>query len=339
MPFPVHLAFQCDLLHGMKQTLESMPFQVHRSNYVGACMFRKLWYSPWGLLAVANLFWAGNIVLARGLAGQVPPVALAYWRWTGAFVVAIGFAWPRLRADMPVMLRHWKTMLVLSATGIASYNTMSYIGLNSTTALNVLLLQSVTPLIIIVWAYLLFRERPTTRQACGVLVSLTGVAAIAAHGSLEALAGLRLNPGDVWVLAALAIYAFYCVTLRKRPAVHPLSFLVAAMGIGSLMMLPVVLWEFSTGARINGGASSYLAIAYTAVLPSFVAYLLFNRGVELIGSGPAGQSLHLMPLFGSILAVIFLHESFQTYHAVGIALIAAGIALASLEYPSWSSCF
>jgi drug/metabolite transporter (DMT)-like permease len=294
-------------------------------------MYRSLWNSPWGLLVAANLFWAANIVLARGLAGQVPPVALAYWRWTGAFFVAVGFAWPRLRSDLPVMLRHWKTMLVLSATGIASYNTMSYIGLNSTTALNVLLLQSATPLIIIVWAYLLFRETPTTRQALGVLLSLAGVAAIAGHGSLQVLMHLQLNHGDLWVLLGLVIYAFYCVSLRTRPAVHPLSFLVAAMGIGSLMMLPFMVWEFISGARIHGGVPSYLAIAYIAVLPSFVAYLFFNRGVELLGSGPAGQSMHLMPLFGSVLAVLFLHEHFQTYHALGIGMIAAGIVLASFK--------
>lgn len=292
-------------------------------------MFRSLWNSAWGLLIAANLFWAGNIVLARGLAGQVPPVALAYWRWTGAFVVAVGFAWPRLKTDLPVMLRHWKMMLVLSATGIASYNTMSYIGLTSTTALNVLLLQSATPLIIIVWAYLLFRETPTIRQTLGVLLSLAGVAAIAGHGSMEVLAHLQLNRGDIWVLAGLAIYAFYCVALRKRPVVHPLSFLVVAMGIGSCLMLPFMLWEFASGARIHGDLPSYLGIAYTAVLPSFVAYLFFNRGVELIGAGPAGQSMHLMPLFGSVLAVLFLHERFQTYHALGIAMIAAGIVLAS----------
>ena len=271
-------------------------------------MVRSIWHSAWTLLAAANLFWAGNIVLARGLAGHVPPVALAYWRWTGAFVIAVGFAWPRLQADLPVMLRHWKMMLVLSATGIACYNTMSYIGLTSTTALNVLLLQSASPLIIIVWAYLLFRETPTARQAAGVLVSLAGVAAIAAHGSPEVLAHLQLNQGDLWVLSRLSIYGFYCVTLRKRPPVHPLSFLVAAMGIGSVMMLPFMLWEFASGARIEGGLPSYVAIAYTAVLPSFVAYLFFNRGVELIGSAAAGQSMHLMPLFGSVLAVLFLHE-------------------------------
>ena len=294
-------------------------------------MFKSFWNSAWGLLVTANLFWAGNIVLARGLAGHVPPVALAYWRWTGAFLIAVGFAWPRLKADLPVLLRHWKMMLVLSATGIASYNTMSYIGLNSTTALNVLLLQSATPLIIIVWAYLLFRETPTSRQALGVLVSLFGVGVIAAHGSAEVLAHLRLNGGDLWVLVALTVYGFYCVALRKRPAVHPLSFLVAAMGIGSLMMLPFMIVEFAAGARIEGGLPSYLGIAYTAVLPSFVAYLFFNRGVELIGSGPAGQSLHLMPLFGSVLAVVFLNERFQLYHAAGFGFIAAGILLASLR--------
>jgi drug/metabolite transporter (DMT)-like permease len=292
-------------------------------------MHRSFWHSAWGLLAAANLFWAGNIVLARGLAGQVPPVALAYWRWTGAFLIAVGFAWPRLKTDLPVLLRHWKIMLVLSATGIASYNTLSYIGLTSTTALNVLLLQSATPLVIIVWAYLLFRETPTAWQTLGVLVSLTGVAAIAGHGSVEVLAHLRLNRGDLWVLAALMIYAFYCVTLRRRPSVHPLSFLVAAMGLGSFMMLPFMLWEFAAGARIHGGLPSWLAIAYTAVLPSFVAYMFFNRGVELIGAGRAGQSMHLMPLFGSILAVLFLHEQFQFYHAFGIGMIAAGIVLSS----------
>src|SRR5947209_1420036 len=103
-------------------------------------MFRIFWHSPWGLLATANLLWAGNIVLARWLGGQVPPIALAYWRWTGAFVIAVGFALPRLKIDMPVMARHWPIMILLSATGVASYNTMSYIGLTTTTALNVLLL-------------------------------------------------------------------------------------------------------------------------------------------------------------------------------------------------------
>lgn len=292
---------------------------------------KRLWNSAWTLLALANLFWAANIVIGRAVAGKVPPVALAYWRWTGAFLVAIGFAWPYLKRDLPVLLRHWRMMLLLSATGIATYNTMSYIGLDHTSALNVLLLQSAGPLIIILWAFALFGERPTPWQAAGVAVSLVGVAAIAARGSLAVLRTLSLNPGDVWILVAMVIYGIYAAMFRRRPAAHPLSFLVACMGIGSVMILPFYLWEYAAGARIHGGAPAWLAMAYTAVFPSFIAYLFFNRGIELIGAGRAGQSWHLMPLFGSILAVAFLGESFHLYHAIGISLIGAGIVLASIR--------
>ncbi len=290
-----------------------------------------MWNSPWLLLILSNLFWAANIVLARGIAGQVPPIALAYWRWTGAFLIAVGFAWPRLKQDLPTLLRHWRMMLLLSATGIASYNTLSYIGLTSTTALNVLLLQSAGPLIIIVWAFLLFGDRPSLWQSAGVIVSLAGVATIAAHGSLEVLLHLSLNRGDVWILLAMVIYGIYAAMFRRRPPAHALSFLVATMGIGSLMILPFYLWEFADGARIQGGLSSWLALAYIAVFPSFIAYLFFNRGIELVGAARAGQSWHLMPVFGSVLAVLFLGETFYAYHAFGIAMIAAGIALASIR--------
>ena len=289
------------------------------------------WNSAWSLLALANLFWAGNIVLGRGVVGMVPPIALAYWRWTGAFLIAVGFAWPYLRRDAPTLLRHWRMMLLLSATGIATYNTMSYIGLTSTTALNVLLLQSAGPLVIIVWAFALFGERPTLWQSAGVLVSLIGVAVIAAHGSLDRLLHLSLNRGDVWILAAMVIYGIYAAMFRVRPAAHPLSFLVAMMGVGSMMILPFYVWEIARGGRIEGGLPAWLALGYIAVFPSFVAYLFFNRGIELIGATRASQSWHLMPVFGSILAVLFLGETFYLYHAIGIAMIAAGIVLASVR--------
>jgi drug/metabolite transporter (DMT)-like permease len=291
----------------------------------------RIWNSAWTLLVLANLLWAGNIVLGRGMVGMVPPIALAYWRWTGAFLIAIGFAWPYLRRDWRVLLGRWRLMLVLSATGIATYNTMSYIGLTSTTALNVLLLQSAGPLIIILWAFALFGDRPSVWQAAGVALSLIGVAVIAAHGSLESLLHLSLNRGDVWILVAMLIYGVYAALFRVRPATHPMSFLVATMGIGSMMILPFYLWEVAEGGRIEGGLPAWLALAYIAVFPSFVAYLFFNRGIELIGAARSGQSWHLMPVFGSILAVVFLGEQFHIYHAVGIALIAGGIVLASVK--------
>jgi drug/metabolite transporter (DMT)-like permease len=292
-------------------------------------LLNRCWHSAWTLLVLTNLSWAGNFIIGRAVAGQVAPIALAWWRWTGAFLVAFGFAWPHLRRDWPVLLRHAPILLALAVTGIAGFNTMVYIGLQHTTAVNALLLQSVMPVVILLWAFALYGERPGHFQAVGVAVSLAGVVTIAGRGSLAALAGLSFNIGDVWVMAAVVLYALYAVLLRRRPRVHPLSLLVVLMGIGSLLLLPFYVWESHAGAAIRGGWPSYAAIAYTAVLPSFVAYLFFNRGVELIGAARAGQSLHLMPVFGAALAVLFLGERIYVYHAVGVALIAAGLVFAS----------
>lgn len=290
---------------------------------------RGIWSSAWTLLTLTNLFWAGNIIIGRAVAGQVPPIALAYWRWTGAFVIALAFTWPRVQRDWPILRRRWPMLLLLAATGIASYNTMSYIGLQYTTALNVLLLQSAMPMVILLWVFVLFGEYPSRWQTLGLLLSLFGVVVIVTHGALGSLAHLSANVGDIWVLGALVIYALYPPLLRRAPKADPLSFLVVLMGIGSLMMLPFYVWEIGRGAAIHGGWTSYAAMAYTAVFPSLIAYLFFNRGVELIGAGRAGQSAHLMPVFGTILAVLCLGERFYLHHAVGIAAIAAGLLLAS----------
>jgi drug/metabolite transporter (DMT)-like permease len=301
----------------------TVPHMQHLTN--------PFWRSAWTLLALTNLSWAGNFIVGRAVAGQVPPVTLAFWRWMGAFMVAIGFAWPHLRRDWPVLLRHAPILLVLSVAGVACFNTMVYVGLQYTTAVNALLLQSVMPVVILLWGLALYGERPGIFQTIGVAISLVGVAAIAARGSVGALMGLSFNSGDVWVIGAVILYALYAVLLRRRPPVHPLSLLVVLMGIGSIVLLPVYMWESLAGGVIRGGWPSYAAIAYTAVLPSFVAYLFFNRGVELIGAARAGQSLHLMPVFGAALAVLFLGERIQAYHAFGVALIGAGLAFASLR--------
>jgi len=227
--------------------------------------------------------------------------------------VAIGFAWPHLRRDWPVLLRRAPILLALSVTGIASFNTMVYIGLQDTTAVNALLPQSVMPLVILLWAFVFYRERPGLFQMAGVAVSLLGVAAIAGRGSLAALVNLSFNIGDVWVTGAVVLYAL----LRGAPAVpasrapaqpsdglggHRYRVAAAVLSLGG--WLSVGVWR----GRDPCGWPSYAAVAYTAVLPSLAAYLFFNRGVELIGAARAGQSLRLLPAFGAALAVIFLGE-------------------------------
>jgi drug/metabolite transporter (DMT)-like permease len=291
----------------------------------------RIWNSAWTLLILANLFWAGNIIMGRYILADVPAIALSFWRWTAAFWVAFFFAWPHLKNDWRVLLAHWKLMLTLAATGIAIFNTCAYIGLAHTTALNVLLLQSSLPLVVTIWALVLFRDRPTIWQMAGVVLSMLGVAFVAAHGSLDALLALRFFGADLWVLGSVVIYGIYVVLLRRRPAVHPLSFMQVVMGLGALMVAPFYLWELSHGIRMSGHWQNFAGIAYMAVFPSFISYLFFNRGVQLIGGTRAGQSMHLVPLFGSVMAFLFLGESLHIYHLAGAILIGSGIVLAQVK--------
>jgi drug/metabolite transporter (DMT)-like permease len=290
-----------------------------------------LWRSPYLLLCLAPLFWSGNFIVGRAVHGVVPPVALAFWRWTGGLALVLPIAWPYLRRDLPTLLRHWRVLLLLSAFGIAAFNTLVYLGLQSTTAINALLLQSAMPLIILLCSYLLFRERPRKMQLVGVLVSLVGVVAIASRGSLAVLLGVGFNIGDAWILAAVVSYALYSTLLRARPPVHAASFLAASFALGALMLLPFLVWEERSGAVMPLGFTSLLAVGYVALFPGFLAYLCYNRGTELIGANRAGQFMHLMPVFGSALAIAFLGEVFQAYHALGIGLIALGIIFASFR--------
>jgi len=288
----------------------------------------SLYDRPYLLLVLTTLFWSGNFIVGRAVHGTVPPVALAFGRWAGAFLVVIGIAWPRLRRDWPMLLRHWPMLLLLAATGIAAFNTFVYIGLGSTTALNGLLMQSTMPAAILLCSLLLFGERPGVMQVLGIAVSFAGVVVIITRGEACALGRITLNVGDLWMFAAVLAYALYSVLLRRRPPVHPLSLLAAIFALGAAMLVPFLAWESATAAP-HLDRPTVLAVLYVAIFPSVIAYFCWNRGVELVGANRAGQLVHLMPVFGSALAILVLGEAFHGFHAAGAALIFAGIVLAS----------
>jgi drug/metabolite transporter (DMT)-like permease len=259
----------------------------------------------------------------------MPPAGLAFWRWVGSLAVILLFAWPQLRRDVPALRRGWAVVLLLAALGVAAFSGLTYLGLQSTSAINALLLQSAMPLVILVCSFALFGDRVRPVQLIAIAISLAGVAVIVAGGSLAALLALSLNPGDAWVFAAVVCYALYSALLRLRPAVHPLSFLAASFALGAALLLPFYIREHLAGAVLRPSLPGLLAIAYLSVFPSCLAYLFYNRGVELIGANRAGQFFHLMPVFGTILAVALLGETIALPQIVGIALIGLGIGLAS----------
>jgi len=284
---------------------------------------------PYLLLTLTSLFWAGSIVLGRFASGQIPPVTLAFIRWSGAFFVVLPFAWPHLKRDWPLIRRHWLLMTVLSLTGISAYNTLAYWGLQYTEALNALLLQSTNPLHIAFWTFLLNGVRLTRAQAAGILVSLVGVIVIICRGDPTVLTTIGINQGDLWMIAALTTNGIYSALLQRRPAMHPVSFLSFTIGWGACLLLPLLVWELATVSVMQVTSSNVAVLVYMILFPALIAYLFYNRGLELIGPNRAAPFLHLIPVFGSALAILFLGEVLSLYHAVGYALVLAGIITAT----------
>lgn len=284
---------------------------------------------PYLLLSLTSLFWAINIVLGRYAAGDIPPLQLAFLRWLGASLIILPFAWKALPTDWPEIRKHLPLMAALSATGIGGYNALAYWGLNYTEALNALLVQSTGPLLIALWGFALWGDRLSWRQFGGIMTSLTGVLVILTRGDLAHLAALTFNPGDILTFLALVLYGLYAALLRKRPKIHQLSFLAATIIGGAFLLVPFAAAEFLSGARIVMKPQSIAVLCYVALFPSLIAYMFFVRGVELIGPNRASPFFHLMPVFGSVIAILFLGEQPRLFHLLGFMLVLSGVFIAT----------
>jgi len=256
-------------------------------------------------------------------------VTLSFLRWSGAFLIILPFAWSHLVRDWPLIRGRLGMMVLLSVTGIGGFNTLQYWALEHTQALNTLLLQSAGPLFVAVWSLALLGVRLTLAQACGIAVSLCGVLVILLHGDLTALASIEFNRGDVIFLVALAIFGFYSALSLKRPAIHGLSFVGFTFGCGAACLVPLWIWELSTRPVMAFDTANLLTLVYVAVFPSTLAYLCFNRGVQLIGANRAAPLFHVVPAFGSVMAIVFLGEHPQAFHIIGFALVLTGVFVAS----------
>jgi drug/metabolite transporter (DMT)-like permease len=288
-------------------------------------LFQTFFGRPYLLLSLTSLFWAGNIVLGRYAAGHVPPAALSFIRWTGAFLILIAFAWPFLKRDWPKIRQHLPVMLVLTFAGITIYNVMAYWGLQYTQAINALLITSAHPLLVAAWSFVLYRERLTIWQTIGIVLSLLGVLTILTQGDLSALRDVRFNIGDVVFFSAQIVYSFYATLIKSRPDISPISFLAFTIGAGAVFLTPIYAAEVALGITFTLDLKAILILAYITIFPSLLAYLFFNRGVELIGPNRAAPFYHLIPIFGSALAIVFLGERPEVFHGVGYALVLAGI--------------
>ena len=283
------------------------------------------------LLALAMLFWAGNWVLGRALRDAFEPFTLNFLRWALATLILAPFALPALRAQLPVIRRHWGILLLLSLTGVSLFHAMVYLGLKSTTTVNAILLNSSLPLFILACSWVLERERSTPRQVGGMLLSFAGILVILSRGDPASLLGLEVHAGDLWILLAMPVWGVYSVLLKRRPPqLGGVTFLFTISAIGTLLLIPAAVlapprWP---------GTQAMLGVLYIAVFASVLAFICWNRGVAIVGANAAGFTLHLLPLFGTMLAILFLGETFQGFHALGFATILAGVIVATRAGPA-----
>lgn len=281
----------------------------------------------YAMLGVTMIFWAGNSIVGRAVRGEIPPLTLAFGRWVLALLILAPFALPRLRASAALLRSHWRATLLLGLAGVAAFNGFLYSGLRYTTASNGLLLQGLIPTLVLIVSRIGFGDRVPLRQIWGIALSTLGVIFIVFRGDLSGILQLRLGLGDLLVLGGCCGWAVYTACLRLRPPVDPLAFLFVTFAIGALVMGAGALSEMDAIARMHWTGHIAAAVAYVAIFPSILAYLLFNAAVAHVGASTAGQTISLMPLFGAVLAALILNEPLLGYHLIGMAMILGGVLL------------
>ncbi len=284
--------------------------------------------NPYTLLTLTTLFWAGNAIAGKLAAGVISPVALTFSRWLIACIVFYIFARPHLIRDWPVIRRHSPLLFALGALGFSAFNFGFYWALNYTTAINVTIEQSAMPVLIILANYLFFSTRITGLQAVGVLLTIAGVLVTATRGSPLAIFEAGINRGDAVMMLSVILYGSYTVALRFRPDIHWTSLMFALTGSAMLFALPFYALEIARDGFWMPGPYAWAIIAYTAIFPSMLGQLFFIRSITILGANRAGLFINLVPIFGALLAVGILGESFRLYHLAGLALVLGGIAMA-----------
>ena len=288
---------------------------------------RRVWLV---LLVVPPLLWAGNALLGRAVVGLLDPIQLSFWRWLVALAALLPFTFRSLLAHRTVLLRHWRAVVVMGLCSVAAYNTLLYMAMHTTTAINATLMGACMPLMILLLGRIWLGTPIRAGQALGILVSAGGMLAVVTRGEPGRLLELALTPGDGLMVLATLAWAVYSVMLRRFPLPVPgATLLCAFVMVGLAGLAPLYLWQ---GAPLPAAEAPVAgAILYAGLFASLVAFYFWNRGVAAVGAATAGQYSYLIPLFTALAAIPLLGEEVRWYHALGGGLIFAGIFLATRQ--------
>ncbi|OLN21782.1 hypothetical protein BTO30_13070 [Domibacillus antri] len=293
---------------------------------------KKLQNNAYILLIFSTLFWGGNAVAGKYLAGSIPPVTISFIRLAISLLIVLPFIFPLLKREASAARKNVKVLFILSITGVIGYNLLSYWALNYTTAINSSLLNSTSPLFIFLLSYLLIGEKITWKYTLSIILSMTGVMIVITRGSIERLLSLQFNAGDLIMLLAVTMWAFYSILVRDASKkMSSLGIFGYSLLIGFILMIPASIIELSFVPMDRIGLTEWTALFYLGIFPSICSFLLWNRAVALIGPSRSSIFMNLTPVFGALIAFFVLGERITVPQIIGGALVFIGVLYSSLK--------
>jgi len=279
----------------------------------------------------ATLFWSGNFTVARGMTENIPPVSLAFWRWTTAVILLTPIALKYLIKDWHIVKANLRYLIITSILGVTLFNTLIYIGGHTTTAINLSLIAITFPVFIIIISRFLYDEAITINKWLGILLVIAGVVTLITKGDFSILKNLHFARGDLWMLLAAITFAIYSILVKHKPAELGIrSFQLSTFLLGLLFLSPFYIWESSTTdfqiQSIN--STTFYSIIYLGLFASLFSYILWGKAVENIGPTKSSIIYYTLPVFSGILAYIILGEKIELIHIISMLLIMMGVVTA-----------
>ena len=285
------------------------------------------------LLTLCVLFWSGNFIIGRYIINDIEPLEMVFFRWGFTLVIISPFIIFNIKRLYISAKNNFFIIILLSFLGISLFNTLLYIGLNTTTSTNALIINSSIPILILLFSFLIFKTRIDNKQILGILLSSFGVLFLILKGHISDILTFSFTSGDLWVIISSLSWALYSTLVKSKPKdISDIEFFSLIVFFGFIMLLPIYLYQgYSIEKEILLVKNNYLVFLYISVFTSVLSYYFWHQGIKYIGANKTGQFTHLMPLFGIVLAYIFLDEILQYYHIIGAIFIAFGIYI-SLFY-------
>ena len=283
------------------------------------------------LLILTTLFWSGNFIVGKAASiYQIPPFSLNFYRWLFAFLILLPFTFKEILSHKKYILDNISFFIILGITSITIFNSIVYYSLYYTQVINGVLMISTIPVWIMFIASILKIEKTNLFQIIGVILSLTGVMFIITKADIELIKSLDFNKGDLSMVVAMFAWATYSALLRKKTyEISQIALLEIIIICGLVFLIPIYFIEMSSGNLIILGKPFILTLTYVVLFPGILAFLFWIKGIAIIGANRAGVFLHLMPIFGALMAMVIFKEKFMFYHSLGAIFIIAGITLSN----------